>query len=168
MKELNMKIKTIPVIVALVGAVALSSAAFAAPADADPASVRGFDTAAPRPAADFQPCPYYDDFGPRHHRMLRSPAFAERYGQQAEEIDKIDSQLFVERKVLKALERNPNTDVNEVRKQAQIVADLESQLREKERASVQQYVKDGGYNDCPYYDDYYCGHGPRHHRFRHW
>lgn len=162
-----MNFKTIPVAVALLGAVSLSSFAIAAPDNVDPASVRGFDTVAPRPAADFPPCPYYDDFGPRHHRMLRSPVMAERYGQQVDELDDIESQLFVERKVLRALERNGNANVQEIRKQAQTVADLESQKREKERLLMQQFVKEGGYEACPYYDDY-RGHGPRHHRFRHW
>ena len=41
--------------------------------------------------------------------------------------------------------------------------------REKERLLMQQFVKDGGYDTCPYYDDeYHRGYGPRHHRFRHW
>ena len=93
---------------------------------------------------------------------------AERYGQQVDELDKIESQLFVERKVLKALERADDPNVQEIRKQAQTVADLESQKREKERLLMQQFVKDGGYKDCPYYDEYDRGPGPRHHRFRHW
>ena len=126
-----MNFKTIPVAVALLSAVSLTSLAIAAPDNIDPASVRGFDTVAPRPVADVPPpCPYYDDFGPRHHRMLRSPVMAERYGQQVDELDKIESQLFVERKVLKALERADDPNVQEIRKQAQTVADLESQKRE--------------------------------------
>lgn len=165
-----MNFKTIPVAVALLSAVSLSSLAIAAPDNIDPASVRGFDTVAPRPVADVPPpCPYYDDFGPRHHRMLRSPVMAERYGQQVDEIDNIESQLFVERKVLRALERADNANVQEIRKQAQTVADLESQKHEKERLLMQQFVKDGGYDTCPYYDgEYHRGYGPRHHRFRHW
>ena len=164
-----MNCKTIPVAAALLGAVSLSSFAIAATDNVDTAAVRGFDTVASRPAADIPPCPYYDDFGPRHHRMLRSPIMAERYGQQVDEIDNIESQLFVERKVLRALERADNANVQEIRKQAQTVADLESQKREKERLLMQQFVKDGGYDTCPYYDgEYHRGYGPRHHRFRHW
>ena len=164
-----MNFKTIPVAAALLGAVSLSSFAIAATDNVDTAAVRGFDTVASRPAADSPPCPYYDDFGPRHHRMLRSPIMAERYGQQVDEIDNIESQLFVERKVLRALERADNANVQEIRKQAQTVADLESQKREKERLLMQQFVKDGGYDTCPYYDgEYHRGYGPRHHRFRHW
>ena len=110
-----MNFKTIPV-AALLGAVSLSSFAIAATDNVDTAAVRGFDTVASRPAADIPPCPYYDDFGPRHHRMLRSPIMAERYGQQVDEIDNIESQLFVERKVLRALERADNANVQEIRK----------------------------------------------------
>ena len=118
---------------------------------------RGFDR--PHHRGDRFYCPR------GYHRGMQDMMTDERYSAEVDEIENIEDLLFIERKVLRALQNNPDVTTAQLRAQAKTVVDLKNRLDAKYDALMQKYIDDNGDDALPgYYDGRRPHHFMRHHR----
>lgn len=125
----------------------------------------GFNPPAPPAQARFdrgfgQDCPYFAGHHYRHFRGHCGYGYGPRgaffedlkndadYAPLVKELEEVQKLAYVESEVLDAMVNNPRYSVEEVRRQANLVAGLEDQVRAKAYA-LYQSLRDDDYYDAP-------------------
>lgn len=93
-------------------------------------------------------CGYGYGYGPRGGAFLEELKGDADYAPLVKELEEVQKLAYVESEVLDAMVNNPRYSVEEVRRQANLVAGLEEQIRAKAYA-LYQSLSDDDYYDSP-------------------